>query len=472
MKQLLMISLAATVGMKAEVALTIYNGNLAVVRDSLPVELKAGETILRYDQATAQVIPDSVVLRDPSGETSFALREQGYRNDPVSQGLLLSFFEGKEIPFQKVYPDGKVEMITGKVVRSGYQSGGRNVSSPVIETSNGLQFSLPGQPIFPSLGDNSILRPTLSWTLGSEAAKSFEAQLSYLTRGLSWQASYNLVAPEEGELVTLSGWITATNNSGTSFEDAKVKLVAGDVNTVPDARRGGGRRARAAMAESFSMEDAVQEKAFDDFHLYTLPRPITLQDQETKQVEFLRSPKVQATKSYLYDPVPFRFHGGRQTNRVQDNSSKDVSIFWNFKNSEENGLGVAMPGGTVRFYREDSDDGNLEFVGENRIDHTPKNEDLKIYTGNAFDLVGERKVTSFEFNERSKWVKETVEITLKNRSEKPQTITAREHLWRWSNWEIDSESEFEKTDANTIEFTKTIEPDSVIVTTYEITYSW
>ena len=147
MKKLLITSLAIAAGVHAEVAVTIYNGNLAVVRDTLPIELQAGENKISYDRATAQVIPDSVVLRDPAGESPFALREQSYRNDPISQGLLLSLFEGKEVPFRKVYPDGKVEMMNGTVIRSGYLPGGRGLSSPVIETKEGLQFSLPGEPL-------------------------------------------------------------------------------------------------------------------------------------------------------------------------------------------------------------------------------------------------------------------------------------------------------------------------------------
>ena len=472
MKKHLMMSLAACGGLQAEVAVTIYNQNMAVIRDTVDIELQPGDSLINYDRATAQVIPDSVVLRDPSGEASFLLREQSYRNDPVSQGLLLSLFEGKEISFQKVYPDGTVEMIPGKIVRSGYLPGSRTASSPVIETSKGLQFSLPGEPIFPSLGDNSILRPTLSWTLGAEEATNFEGQLSYLSRGLTWQSSYNLVAPEEGELVTLSGWITANNRSGTTFEDAKLKLVAGDVNMLPaNASLFSDRMIREAASKAVA-PGGVQQKAFDDFHLYTLPRPVTLRDQETKQVEFIRSARVQATKSYLYDPVPARYHGSRNINRNNQVFSKEVSIFWNFANSEENGLGVPMPAGTIRFYREDSDDGNLEFVGENTIRHTARNEDLKIFTGTAFDLLGERKVTDFEYNEREKWLKETIEITLKNRSEKEQTITAREHLWRWSKWEIETETEFEKTNSNTIEFTQTLEPDSVVTISYDVMYSW
>lgn len=460
-----------TVASHAEVALTIYNQNLAVVRDNLEVNLDKGDNELNYDRATALVIPDSVVLRDPTGEAEFALREQSYRNDPISQGLLLSLFEGKEIPFEKIYPDGKVERINGKVIRSGYQRKGR-ASSPVIETSEGLRFTLPGVPLFPSLGDDSVLRPTLSWTLGAQAKSSFTAQLSYLTRGLSWEASYNLVAPEEGELVTLSGWITATNSSGTSFTDAKLKLVAGDVNMTAEQPGVLSSRLAKASFENFAADESVQQKDFDDFHLYTLPRPLTLRDQETKQVEFLRSDKVAAEKLYVYDASPFRYRGGRNTSRSQAEYPKDVSIYWSFENTEENGLGVPLPGGTTRFYREDSDDGNLEFVGENRIDHTPNQETLKIYTGNAFDLVGERKVTNFSYKQNSNRMTETVEVTLKNRSKKPQTIIAREHLWRWSGWKVETDSDFEKMDSNTIEFSVELAPDEEKTITYTAVYQW
>lgn len=464
---------ATTLSSSAEVALTIYNQSLALVRDTVPINLEGKSTAVTYDRATAQVAPDSVVLRDPTGKTSFTLREQSYRNDPVSQGLLLSLFEGKSIPFQKIYPDGKVEKIPGKIIRSGYNPGGRSSSSPVIETEAGIQFSLPGEPLFPSLGDDSILKPTLGWQIDGTAA-SFDAQVSYLTGGLSWQAAYNLVAPEEGDTVTLSGWITAKNFSGTGFTEAKLKLVAGDVNVVTPrvaAMRKNDGFADAAFAEA---APAVSEKSFDDFHLYTLANPITLRDQETKQVEFIRSPKVQAKKVYIYDPMAqYRFHGGVSTQPLSGQQfAKDVGIFWTFKNSEENGLGAPLPAGTMRFYRQDQADGGLEFVGENTIDHTPKNEELRVYTGNAFDLIGERKVADYEVNNREKWCKETIEITLKNHSKKEATIVAREPLWRWSNWALDTKDAYEKIDSNTIEFSATLPPDGEKKITYEVTYTW
>lgn len=469
----LIITTACMATAAAQPALTIYNQGVAVVRESLPLDFKNGENLISFDRATAQVIPDSVVLRDPDGKADFTILEQGYRNDPVSQGLLLSQFEGKEIPFRIEYPDGKIEEKSGKIIRSGYVPGGGE-QSPIIEIDGKLRFSLPGEPLFPSLGDGSILRPTLSWKVSAPAAAEFNGQLSYLTSGFNWQASYNLVAPEQGNDVTLTGWITVTNNSGTFFENANVKLVAGDVNVVQPLAKNLGRLNAPAAAVSFD-EARVQEKAFDDFHLYTLPRPLSLRDRETKQVEFLRSPKVKASKKYLYDPAAnFRFYGVRNLNPIQDHEfSKDVAIFWEFKNSEENGLGVPLPAGNVRFYRTDDQDGNLEFIGENTIKHTPKNEEISLTTGNAFDLVGERKITDFITSTRETRIRESIEVTVKNRSKEPKEIVIREHLWRWSNWKIENASaEFTKKDSGTIEFVVKLAPDEEKKVSYTAYYTW
>lgn len=473
MKTTLLASALLTPILGAETALTIYNRDLAVIREVVPMALQAGETTVSFDRATARVQADSVVLRDPAGQAAFAILEQGYRNDPVSRSLLLGHFEGETIDFRQTYPDGRVELFKGKIVRSGHVPGGQS-QDPIIEVDGQLRFGLPGEPLFPSLGDDSILRPTLSWTIGAQEAAEFDAQLSYLSQGFRWEADYNFVAPEKGETATLTGWITVDNRSGTGFQDAKVKLVAGDVNIVQPQPQ----VARMAMAE-MAMADAgamakVQEKAFDDFHLYTLPRPLTIRDKETKQVEFLRAPEVKAAKAYVYDPVNMRYQGVRNTNPIQGQRfSKDVAILWEFTNDEESGLGMPLPAGRVRFYRSDQDDGNLEFVGENNIDHTPRNEELSIYTGNAFDLVGERKITDFERKDRENWMRESIEVTVKNRSKEAKTIKVREHLWRWSNWEIEEASmEFEKFDAQTIEFMVELQPDEEKTVTYTAHYTW
>ncbi len=464
-------ALAATAS--AETALTIYNQNLAVVRESLPLDLEAGENSLTFDRATAQVIPASVVLRDPADKADFTILEQSYRNDPMSRALLLSHFEGETIEFRNVYPDGRVEIVNGRIVRSGYVPGGQPVD-PIIEVDGKLRFELPGEPLFPALGDDSILRPTLGWTIRSEGEAEFDAQLSYLSRGFEWAADYNLVAPEKGNVVTLTGWVTVNNNSGTGFEGAEVKLVAGDVNiieqAVPAADTFTGRREALAAAPQ------VSQKSFDDFHLYTLQRPLTIRDKETKQVEFLRAPEVTAEKRYVYDPMAmFRFAGGGPRTEPMHGQEfpKDVAIYWEFQNTDGNGLGIPLPAGRVRFYRGDEADGNLEFVGENNIDHTPQGEEVSVYTGNAFDLVGERKVVEFQVNEREQWVRETVEVTVTNRSEEPKETVVREHLWRWLNWEIQEPSmDFEKEDARTIEFTVPLAPDEKKTVRYTARYSW
>lgn len=458
----------------AETALTIYNQNLAVVRETVSLELTAGVNSVSFDRATAQVLADSVVLRDPTGNATFSILEQSYRNDPVSQWLLLGYFEGQTIDFRTTYPDGKVEVTPGKIVRSGYVPGGQP-QEPIIEVDGKLRFELPGEPLFPTLGDGSILRPTLGWQIQSQADAKFDAQLSYLSNGFSWEADYNLVAPEKGNTVTLTGWVTVENSSGTNFDDAKIKLVAGDVNIIETPNI---RRQQMALSSRMEMADnvGVKEKAFDDFHLYTLPRPLTIRDKETKQVEFLRAPEIEATKKYVYDPASMiRFGGGSpQTQPMQGMTfPKDVAIYWEFKNEETNGLGVPLPAGRMRFYRSDDADGNLEFVGENNIDHTPRNEKVSVYTGNAFDLVGEREVSNFERNERADWMKETVEITVKNRSKEPKEIIVREHLWRWLNWKIENASmAHEKKDAQTVEFIVQLAPDEEKTITYTANYSW
>jgi len=460
----------------AETSLTIYNSNLGVVRDTIPLNLQTGASVVHYDKATAQVLADSVVLRDPSGKIDFSILEQSYRNDPVSQGLLLKLNEGKVITFEKIYPDGTVKSIHGKIIRSGYAKG--RTQSPVIEVDNKLQFSLPGQPLFPSLGDDSILRPTLSWQIDSAETSTFDAQLSYLSRGFSWEADYNIVAPEKGENVAITGWVTLNNNSGTEFKNTKVKLVAGDVNIIPEYGFSDSFAEGSIALSSSRMEkkEKVTEKAFDDFHLYSLPRLLNLKDKEQKQVEFLRASNVKAKKRYIYNPSPhFRYYGGSpQTNPLTGQKfPEDILIFWKFKNSKENGLAVPLPAGSVRFYRNDEADNNLEFVGENRIDHTATNEEVEVYTGNAFDLIGEKKVTNFDYKKANSYITESVEILLKNRSKEDKTITVREPLFRWSGWEItESSVPFEKINSNHIEADIALAPDEEKTISYTVKYSW
>ena len=460
-------------------ALTIYNQNFAVVRDTVPLDLKAGANAVRYAGATSQVEPDSVILRDPAGKYSLQILEQNYRNDPVSEPLLLSLFEGKTIDFEKTRMKDNTEvreLIPGKIVRSGYVPGGE-AQSPIIEVNGKLQFSLPGQPLFPDLGNNTILKPAFNWLLQSSQAGAFNAEVGYVTGGFDWSASYNLVSPEKGDLVDLVGWITMKNESGKTFENAKIKLLAGDVNKIrpPHSTLLGGMRTRAMnMAMADESAPAVTEKAFDEFHLYSIARPTTLLDRETKQVEFVHAEKMFAPTIYVYDGATgYRFYGLNMDQGWGQTDNKKVIVQREFKNAETNQLGIALPAGKLRFYRRD-DDGQLQFVGENTIDHTPRNETVRVTTGNAFDLVGERKQTNFHVDTGDKWIDESFEIKLRNRKkDAPVEIRVVEHLYRWSNWEINAKSDdFVKKDSQTIEFRIPVKPDEERTVTYAVHYSW
>jgi hypothetical protein len=474
----LFLGAMAALAASAQPALTIYNQDFAVVRDTVPLDLKSGPNPVIYSGATAQVEPDSVILRDPAGKHSLQILEQNYRNDPVSQELLLSLFEGKTIDFQNIRTKDNTqvrELIPGKIIRSGYVPGG-NSGQPIIEVNGKLQFSLPGQPLFPDLGNDTILKPAFNWLLQSDMAGRFDAEVGYITGGFDWSASYNLVSPEKGDMVDLVGWITMNNQSGKTFENAKIKLMAGDVNKIQPAMpmAFGGLARRSAMKAAMDENGpAVSEKAFDEFHLYSIARPTTLHDHETKQVEFVHAEKMYAPTIYVYDGAAgYQFYGLNYDQGWGQTDNKKIIVQREFKNAETNQLGIALPKGKLRFYRRD-DGGQLQFVGENEIDHTPRNETIRVTTGNAFDLVGERKQTNFRVDTADKWIDETFEIKLRNRKKEPVEIRVVEHLYRWSNWNITAKSDdFVKKDSQTIEFRVPVKPDEEKTLTYTVHYSW
>jgi hypothetical protein len=476
MKTLCAVSLAvlAATVITAQPALTIYNQQFAVVRERVSLDLKAGENAVTFIGATAQVEADSVVLRDPAGKFVIRVLEQSYRADVMSQEVLLALNEGKEIDFLVRDQNAKEYVVRGKVIRSGHNPGGQP-TSPIIEVDRKLRFSLPGEPLFPALAGDGILKPTLVWKLGTEQPAKFDAELGYITGGMGWQAAYNLVAPEKGDSLDIVGWVTVSNQSGKVFENAAVKLMAGNVNKIQPARPPHEMRDMVRL-EAFSVGGTVTEKAFDEFHLYTLPRPVTLRDRETKQVEFMRATGVKAPVIYVYDGAAMFgvFHGGMNRDPgYGTQSNKKVWVMREFKNSEENKLGLPLPKGRMRFYRRDDADARLEFTGENELEHTAKNELIRVKTGDAFDVVGERLRMNFNASNRQEFAEEDFEIRVRNRKTEPVTVRVVEHLYRWSNWSITQKSdEFTKKDAQTIEFSATVPPDGEKVITYRVKYEW
>ena len=485
-------------------SITIYNQDFAVVRETLPLQTKSGVNEISFDDATEQVEPDSVILRDPTGKHTVQVLEQNYRAETASQQLLLSLFEGQTIDFE-VRQQDRTEIVTGKIIRSGYvdraglarrygpsynqyllnQSSNNaqfppGMEQPLIEVNGALRFSLPGTPLFPSLPDSTILKPMMNWKVQSSGG-NFNAELGYITGGMSWEADYNITAPPNGDILELIGWVTIDNHSGKSFRDASVELMAGAVNKVqPNQPVFRDYMSFAGVGGGIAGQPPVTQKTFDEYHLYTLHRPLSIANRETKQVEFLRAGGIQAKRIYVYDgfsPDPqYQYQNwqylrqSREFGATSDN--KSVWVMQEFKNSDANHLGVPLPKGRMRFYRR-GDAEQLEFIGENTIPHTPKDETVRVYTGNAFDLAGERRRTNFKIDTNNNYAEESFEIRVRNHKKEAAKIVIVEHLYRGATWDItQNSSDFTKKDSQTIEFPVDVAPDSEQKVIYTVKYNW
>ncbi len=465
-------------------SLTVCNQNFALVRERIGLDLTTGINTIRFSGVTAHLEPESVVLRDPLGQRSLQVLEQNYRADPVTQEALLSLYEGKTIDFQ--VDNNKI--VKGKIIRSGYvpplihygQYQQPAYQQPLIEVDGQLRFGLPGLPLFPSLTGDTILKPTLNWLVRTDKPGHSDAELSYVTNGMSWQADYNLIAPENGDVLDLVGWVTIDNHTGHVFENARIKLLAGDVNKIQPTDYQTLQYVAKAMDRAEAAAPAVTERTFDEYHMYSIARPTTLHDQEVKQVEFVRASGVTGKRLYVYDGANIDWNQYRywSPDSIRNNRdfgtqcNKKVWVMQQFVNSEKNGLGIPLPKGKLRFYRRDVD-GNLEFTGESLIDHTPKDETVRVYTGNSFDLTGERKRTNYVIDLNKQFIDESFEIRLRNHKKEPVTFTVVERLYRGLNWRITQESyQHKKTEAQQMEYQVSVAPNGEQVVTYTVRYTW
>jgi hypothetical protein len=494
------IALLLTAGcLPGQTQLTIYNQNFAAVKENRIIKLESGENEVRVTDITAHLEPDSVVLRDLQRPGSIQIFEQNYESDPLSEGLLLRKSEGRELDFEITTPTtGEKRIVRGKILRSGYvphsqayerygsqyvqaqmfyanpQGGGQ----PIVEVGGKIQFGLPGQPIFDSLDPAAFLKPTLLWKLMAREAGDHEVEFSYLTGGMRWEANYNAVAPEKGDEFDIVGWVTLENMSGKDFENASVKLMAGDVaRAEPGAAANLEFRSEAQNAVGGA--PAVSERTFEEYHLYSIERPTSVLDREIKQVEFVRASHVPAKRIYVYDgfKVDPTYRGWNYYNiRTQPDygvvSNPKIWVMLEFTNSETSNLGMPLPKGTVKLYRRDQD-GRNEFIGEDRIDHTPKDETVRLYTGNAFDVAGERRQTNFQIDSSGRQVDESFEIKVRNHKNEPVEVRVVEHMYRWIQWQITTGSmPHTKPDARTIEFRPTIAAGGEATITYSVHYTW
>ena len=444
---------------KEGVSLTVYNQNFAVVKEVRTLKLPEKVSTVQFRDVAKKIDPTSVhfkSLTDPQGTT---VLEQNYEFDLVSADKLLDKYIDRAIAV--VTKDGK--RYDGTLLSF-------DAKQLVLQGRGGLYMIQRPDNVqnveFGKLPEGLLTRPTLVWQVASARPGDHLTQVTYQTAGLSWQADYSAVISADDTRMDLSGWVTLTNQCGAGFKDAKLKLMAGDVRRIQPPRPAPQRLAFGVEAAKAGRGAGFVEKTFFEYHMYTLDRPTTVNDNQIKQVELLTAADVPVTKRYVFEP------GGRYWHRRygQSNTYK-VNVFIEFKNAKEARLGMPLPKGKVRVYKRDADDGDLEFVGEDQIDHTPKDEELKLYVGDAFDIVGEKTVT--DRKQEKRWRQEKITIDIRNHKNEAVTVLVREHLTRGGQWSLTAKSHpFKKIDATTIEFALPVPADGKAQVAYTVDYRW
>lgn len=447
--------LRSTLDDQKALAVTVYNGDLALVKDTRDVTLPAGESVLELRDVSAQIRPETALLRVAKGNP-ISLLEQNFDFDLLTPAKLLEKYVGREVRVVRSNPTtGADSTETATVLAAG--------EGVVLKIGDRIETGLPGRLVFDVVPDNLRDRPTLAVTVASDGAGPRALELSYLTGGLTWQADYVAeLAANEKELV-LSGWVTLTNRSGTAYRKARLQLVAGDVNRVEPAMRRG-MVAEAMMAKADA--GAMREESLLDYHLYTLGRPTTLADQQTKQVALLTAPTVAVRKEYRLTGAGYYYasHIG------EVDAPQKVAVVLQVDNRKTAGLGLPLPGGIVRVYQRDSD-GGAQFVGEDHIDHTPENETASIKLGDAFDVTARRTQTDFKVltvdkDQRPRF-ESAYRLDLKNARKVPVVVTVDEPLPGDGDIVDDSQAH-RKVGAHTARWLVTVPPGGGQTLTYRV----
>ena len=442
-------------------ALTVYNQDLGLVKDLRPIDLEAGLNEVRFTDVPSGIDATSVHL-STLGPAEIAFLEQNYEYDLVSSRKLLQKYIDQTI----VLTTTEGQEITGTLL-----SGADDI---VLATEDGIRvirLDQVQQFAFPTLPEGLITRPTLVWLVDAATGGTVPVQVTYLTRGITWRANYVAMLSADDDAVDITGWVTVDNRSGATYPEAKLKLVAGEVNVVQDQQI----VKEVMMAREMAAgAPAVTEREFFEYHIYEVERPVTVRDNQTKQIEFVQVANVPVEKVLVYEPQPRMrpMYGAVYADRGYGvTSDKTIQVRVEFTNSEEGGLGIPLPKRTVRVFKEDID-GGAEFVGEDSIDHTPKDELVSLLLGEAFDVVGERVQTAYQ-QRGEREVMETIEITIRNHKDEDITVHAIEHLYRAQDAEItDSTLEYEMLDASTARFLVEVEADGEATFEYTVLYRW
>jgi hypothetical protein len=387
--------------------------------------------------------------------------------------LLLKFFD-KQISVDRIVGN-TVLRISGTVVAA--------IDGIVLRGNDGSIYSLPAYSSvkFPDLPGGLNTRPTLVWDINSPAGGNHKTRVTYQTGGVTWWADYNLIFNEGADansgLLDLSAWVSIINQSGATFSNSKLKLIAGDVNRVQPPMQDY-RFRKDVMMEAAAAPAAAGfvQKDFFEFHLYTLGRPTTRPNNSTKQIElFDQAKQIPAKKILLYygAPIPFVYPTAYTERDIGVDMNKKVDVYLEFKNDKQFGLGVPLPAGRIRVSQLDKADDSLEFIGEDKIDHTPKDEVVRVKLGSAFDVVGERRQVDFAVDTKARWLEEEIEVKLRNHKTQAVDVVVKENLYRWSSWKVLTKTHnFAKEDSRTINFPVKVAKDGETVVRYRVRYSW
>jgi hypothetical protein len=452
---------ATSLNDQTDLAVTVYNSNIALVRDVRQLTLPVGSFRLKFEDIAATVNPATVHFRSLTEPEKLGVIEQNYEYDLLEPAKLLHKYVGKEVTLVRSYQDNnttKREEIKATLLADN--------SGPVWKIGNDIVTGMYAESYrFPEVPANLFDRPTLLMSLDNSGARKHQIEASYLATNLSWNADYVLTVARDDKAADLDGWVTLANNSGTAFHNARLQLVAGDLNRLPQS----GLRdmeARNMAVGAMARKEQFQQENFSEYHLYSLGRRTSVEDKETKQISLLQGSGVPVEKIFVVNGQNFYYHNQYNPGSPQKDP---VMVFYKFKNEEKAGLGMPLPAGNLRVYQKDSKGGVL-FIGEDRIDHTPKDEIVTVHIGNAFDVVAERKQTDFKKIAANVWEME-FEISLRNHKDSPITVEVNEPIG--GDWEMLSSSyKFTKTAAFAAQFKVPVDKNGTSVLKYRIRAHW